>query len=698
MKKRFWGILLVLAITLTMLPTSAYALDFNDPECLPLDDWDIQNGLSDKCYLDRDIVLTQPLKVVRDATLDLNGHVLQMTGGGSAFEVSPGIRITIEDSNPNAPHRFDKDSSTGLWTLNEESGTEILYGGIITGGNAQIGGGINLQYQRTTYPDYSLSPAGKLIMTAGTIVGCHAERGGGINVGMGGSAILSGTASVIGCTATYGPAIMAWPGSTLSLDSDMVKGDLYVGGKLTSSLPQPATVYGDLTLETQEASVENIGLVYGKVTAQYYAEITDKMVTFQVDGEIYAVGIVPAGGTVMRPVLPEKDDTFFACWVQEDGTVFEFASPITEDITLNVKYFSAEDIGKGEPGVTPQLKIDENNIWCVSYDNGVTWISLGVKATGDQGQKGDKGDQGEQGEKGDQGEAGEAGKDAVTPQLKIETDGYWYVSYDGGATWNCLNVKAAGDQGEQGEKGDAGMDGEDGTTPQLKVGSDNLWYVSYDNGVTWQSLGAKATGAAGEKGEQGEKGQDGLIPYIGANGNWWLGDMDTGVQASVQGEKGEKGEKGDTGADGKDGANGVDGKNGTDGKDGVNGTNGKDGRDGKNGVGIAKAVINTNGELVLTYTNGTTVNLGRVVGNDGQDGQDGQTPYIGENGNWWIGATDTGVQAKADDAVPAVSDAVVETEGDHTVAVIAVTVAGASLLSNLALILYMVLKKKNRAI
>ena len=146
----------------------------------------------------------------------------------------------------------------------------------------------------------------------------------------------------------------------------MVKGDLYVGGKLTSSLPQPATVYGDLTLETQEASVENIGLVYGKVTAQYYAEITDKMVTFQVDGEIYAVGIVPAGGTVMRPVLPEKDDTFFACWVQEDGTVFEFASPITEDITLNVKYFSAEDIGKGEPGVTPQLKIDENNIWCVS--------------------------------------------------------------------------------------------------------------------------------------------------------------------------------------------------------------------------------------------------------------------------------------------------------------------------------------------
>ena len=29
----------------------------------------------------------------------------------------------------------------------------------------------------------------------------------------------------------------------------------------------------------------------------------------------------------------------------------------------------------------------------------------------------------------------------------------------------------------------------------------------------------------------------------------------------------------------------------------------------------------------------------------GDNGADGQTPYIGENGNWWIGNTDTGVNA-----------------------------------------------------
>lgn len=32
--------------------------------------------------------------------------------------------------------------------------------------------------------------------------------------------------------------------------------------------------------------------------------------------------------------------------------------------------------------------------------------------------------------------------------------------------------------------------------------------------------------------QQSSKGEDGLTPYIGANGNWWLGNADTGVNAS----------------------------------------------------------------------------------------------------------------------------------------------------------------------
>lgn len=38
----------------------------------------------------------------------------------------------------------------------------------------------------------------------------------------------------------------------------------------------------------------------------------------------------------------------------------------------------------GKDGITPQLRINENtNMWEVSYDNGLTWTSLGTKATAD---------------------------------------------------------------------------------------------------------------------------------------------------------------------------------------------------------------------------------------------------------------------------------------------------------------------------
>ena len=102
------------------------------------------------------------------------------------------------------------------------------------------------------------------------------------------------------------------------------------------------------------------------------------------------------------------------------------------------------------------------------------------------------------------------------------------------------SVRTDADEGKfNGAKGEKG---ETGTTPQLKIGEDNLWHVSYDNGGTWVSLGVKATG---DTGAAGKDGVDGLTPYIGENGNWWIGNTDTGVSA--------KGIKGDTGAKGADG-------------------------------------------------------------------------------------------------------------------------------------------------
>lgn len=76
-----------------------------------------------------------------------------------------------------------------------------------------------------------------------------------------------------------------------------------------------------------------------------------------------------------------------------------------------------------------------------------------------------------------------------------------------------------------------------------------------------------------------------------------------------------------------DGRDGVDGTDGQDGIDGENGSNGVDGQDGADGRGIATSSINADGHLVLTYTDGASDDLGRVVGRDGVDGQDGQSAF-----------------------------------------------------------------------
>ena len=63
------------------------------------------------------------------------------------------------------------------------------------------------------------------------------------------------------------------------------------------------------------------------------------------------------------------------------------------------------------------------------------------------------------------------------------------------------------------------------------------------------------------------------LPYIGANGHWWVGGIDSDIPA-----RGEPGEKGSDGLPGANGQNGKDGADGTNGKDGARGEKGSDGQ------------------------------------------------------------------------------------------------------------------------
>lgn len=129
----------------------------------------------------------------------------------------------------------------------------------------------------------------------------------------------------------------------------------------------------------------------------------------------------------------------------------------------------------------------------------------------------------------------------------------------------------------------AGADGKDGTTPT--IGENGNWYLGdTDTGKPSRgTAGAKGDkGAPGEKGDKGDKGD--AFTYA---------DFTAAQLAALKGEKGDPGEKGNTGATGPAGPAGVPGKDGPKGDPGV-------------------------------------------------PGKDGVTPTIGSNGNWYLGAEDTG--------------------------------------------------------
>lgn len=144
------------------------------------------------------------------------------------------------------------------------------------------------------------------------------------------------------------------------------------------------------------------------------------------------------------------------------------------------------------------------------------------------------------GEKGNPGKDGSPGKDGESVSIRsisesAESGGENIVTFDDGSTLTVKNGKKGerGADGAKGDKGDTGAQGEPG-----KKGD---------------------KGDPGAQGAKGDKGADGTTPTIGTNGNWYIGDTDTGKPSrGEKGEKGERGDKGDTGAKGDKGDPGSD--------------------------------------------------------------------------------------------------------------------------------------------
>ena len=334
--------------------------------------------------------------------------------------------------------------------------------------------------------------------------------------------------------------------------------------------------------------------VYSKDESGAYTKISEKLSADATEYEIKNLDLNGKYTYVVTTVATVDNKDYESVWSNEAHYRADEAPYIGSNgnwwvggTDTGVK--AAGDDGKpGKNGETPY--IGENGNWWIGFTD------TKVKAAGTDGKDGEKGENGE------------------TPYIG-ENGNWWIGETDTG-------VKAAATDGADGKDGADGTNGVDGRTPQLKIGDDNLWYVSYDNGQNWESLNVKATGEMGATGAKGEQGIQGVQGEKGDKGD----QGEQGIQG-VQGEKGDKGdqgeqgiqgvqgEKGDAGADGasgQNGTNGINGKNGVNGQDGQNGQDGKDGQDGAAGRGIDNAMIDNDGYLILTMTDGTTINAGLV--------------------------------------------------------------------------------------
>lgn len=168
-------------------------------------------------YLCNNVNLTHPLVIRGSVTLDLNGFVLKITGSGSVIKIESGT-LTLVDSHPAAIHKFVKEA-TGLWTLNENAGTEIVKGGVITGGTGSTYK-YNNDIGQIVYNDCGggvfVAPGASFVMEGGNIVGCSAGKsGGGVKVTNDGDFKMSG-GTISGCTAGGGGGIDNRGTTTLS--------------------------------------------------------------------------------------------------------------------------------------------------------------------------------------------------------------------------------------------------------------------------------------------------------------------------------------------------------------------------------------------------------------------------------------------------------------------------------------------------
>ena len=333
---------------------------------------DLQNSIADgkSVKLTDNITITSTLEIARSLTLDLNGHVLKMTGDGSVLKVSGRATLTIQDSSAAKSGTItggNAEDGDGGGVCVEAYATLEMTGGCITGCRAEDGGGVYIDNNAT------------LKMTGGCITDCHASYGGGIYSY--GNLYMGGTAKIEKCTSNGGSYDAIWnKGGDMYADGGTVDGTVNNQGTIKHSEGAvDVTVFNGAVYNQQagtieagmyNGTVENNGTISGGtfcggVTIRkgswvwertgsisggtFYSSIVNEAGPERVTGVTFAVTFDRGDGTkteptpvkyndlVPKPTAPTKSGYTFTGWEDANGA-YDFNTPVTGPLTLTAKW------------------------------------------------------------------------------------------------------------------------------------------------------------------------------------------------------------------------------------------------------------------------------------------------------------------------------------------------------------------------
>ena len=286
----------------------------------------IADSTVDTVKLAGNISISSSLTVTRTVTLDLNGHVLQMTGNDSdpVIEVmknSNGVGIgnlTLTDSASNTAHKFTPNAD-GLWVLNEENGTKTVNGGVITG-SKEMGIWVDGVHDPTLTQKPAEAYCAHLIMKGGNIVGCAAATGGGVFAGFYAYFTMTG-GSIRGCVAKAGGGVcltnsasFSMGGSALIADCISTDGGSCGGGGIGADLHALVALSGNAVI--QNCTAQHGGGVY----------LNDATLTMSENASVTGCNSIAGGGVSARGNATESDPPVFT---------MEGSSSITDCTALN---------------------------------------------------------------------------------------------------------------------------------------------------------------------------------------------------------------------------------------------------------------------------------------------------------------------------------------------------------------------------